>query len=152
MNRGFMHALESIPVFLIWMILLAGIWQHAAFVVNERADEWKMEKAAERARMRSDILVHKHGETPWFGCATFSEEKKRAMDYWVEQSCLEKLDENAPGDIVHAGFRNAATSIVFLDQNKMNDANATMQCAGAITPIILFPAHQMGVLDVVACE
>lgn len=147
-----MHALESIPVFIIWMLLLAGVWQHAAFVVNERADEWKIEKATELARMQSDALVHAHGETPWMGCAVVSEEKRRTTEYLVEQSCLETLDENAPREMVRVGFRNASTSMVFLDRNQMGDTNIVAQCASAITPIILFPAQELGVLDVVACE
>ncbi len=148
MNRGSIYTIETLLLFLGWMILLTIVWNQTGNKTNEMASHWNVQRMEEHALAQSDALLLKHHVNPWQGCAHFDESLRRSLPYVIEEECLKKLAQTPSWNgIFGVSIRKNGKQILFFEKE-----SGERDCVVMGRPAILFPEKETVVLEVKACE
>lgn len=148
MNRGSVYAIETLFIFLGWMLILTLVWGQSANHTHHMVENWKELRLNEKAIAQSDALLLQHHINPWNGCARFDESMRRGLPYVIEKSCLEKLShlKETEGIFEIAIRKNGNRTIYF------NRESGERNCIAVARPGILFPEQSVIIVEVKACE
>ena len=147
-EKGMVATLETLFIFLGWMLVLSQVWSVSGEGVKQTLNEWKQVRAQEASARVSDYLVLQHHPTPWRGCAVYDAAAKRVRVNEIEEACLEQLEKETPPEKgVRVSLRMGETKKVFFDM--IPDANGV--CWTHARGVWGREAHVVEILEVRAC-
>ncbi len=146
-NRGTIVVFEAILIFSVWLLLLLHAWTFSADRVTLGTEQRNTHELEQRLIEWSNSLVLTHHPThAWKGCATFSEEKRRAISHRIPSSCLDAWKNIPPEEewIYRIQTRNQNQLTIYYEKE-----NPPLTCIGIQRPIHL--DEEPALLEVTGC-
>jgi hypothetical protein len=139
--------MESMVIFLAWMMILSMVWSFSHDKVENEKEKWAREKEEAQLILWTDTLLLQHHIDPWYGCAQYSEEKRRVLPYVAERTCFIMLSKTrTPYPLSYAVVRTKKETLVLHD-----DSSAGKECMGVRRPFLL-DGKESAVLEAGTCE